>query len=186
MDTLTLDNITRILKQYRSAVDTARRFSGELRAPGNIPAGAPYFARALASRSLGEWTGSEPLPQEFSDEYNQITADLANLECEGGRPFREELFRDLGVYVEAYRTLLWFRELGMEGAEDIEGINLRDAIGVLLDELEGEFPTEEIHIMISCLDSEYRRCFEECDEAGIAKWQNQVSAVKSGKRTGTP
>jgi hypothetical protein len=74
----------------------------------------------------------------------------------GGRTFREELFRDLSAYVEAYRTLLCYHELGMCGVEGNADLSIRDEIAILLLELRRDFSLSDIEREVTLLDDALR------------------------------
>ena len=90
-------------------------------------------------------------------EYDRITRDLESLEHQGGRTYREELFRDLSAYVETYRTLLCYHELGMCGAGVNADLSIsRDEIAVLLLELRRDFSLADIEREVAILDDALR------------------------------
>ncbi len=190
MDTTTADDISRLLNQYRTAIHETRDHASERCSFGRFRAGAPYFARH-ALQLLTSTHGDRALfTPAFEKEFERVNADLALLEHEGGRAYREELFCDLIAYTEAFRTILCYRELGMCDTDGIDDV--REEIAVLLDELEGEFRTDTIRALVSSLD-ETSLSLREADTAKPERSETPAPAGElpssfylHGKRTGIP
>jgi len=155
MDTLATDNIASRLRRFATAVEETRTHAGERSAFGRYRAGAPYFALyPLRSLMFSGETVSRVFPQH-REEFGRIIRELAALEEEGGRAYRGELFRDLSAYTEAYRTLLCYQELGLCSPAAIAQDPLREEIAILLAELAGEFPLDDIRALVASLDETF-------------------------------
>ncbi len=198
MDATTADDIARLIDRYERAVRETRTFSAERHSFGRYRAGAPYFERSFLHQLVESCNGDELFTPALREKYERIQADFALLEREGGRAYREELFHDLSVYTEAYRTMICYHELGICDADEIADSSIREEIGILLDELDGEFPTSEITALIVRLDDELRSiqwssCTvrtasntseEEAKDLSGPAWQRQSCSRRSGERTG--
>src|SRR5208337_2969229 len=136
MDTTTTDDITHRLGRYVTAVQETRDHASERSSFGRYRAGAPYFEQHSLRAALASYGGDTALTGALPDEYERINTELDALERDGGRVYREELFRDLSAYTEAYRTMLCYHELGMCDAGEIANHPLRGEIGILLVELQ--------------------------------------------------
>lgn len=152
MDTVTPDDITCRLRHFATAVKETRTHAAERSAFGRYRAGAPYFALYPLRRLMASGETEARCSPEHHAEFGRISRDLAALEEESGSAYRKELFSDLFVYTEAYRTLFCYHELGMCSLAGIARDPLREEIAVLLAELEGEFPLEEIRALVAGLD----------------------------------
>jgi hypothetical protein len=199
MDTTTTDDIARHLHRFATAVQETRANAPERSSFGRYRAGAPYFEQYPLRRLMDSSESSILFTPALQDEYRRISADLAALERERGRAYREELFRDLSAYTEAYRTMLCYLELGLCDAGEIAGHLLREEIGVLISELEGEFPLSDIGGLVTRLDEAFRSIREFSCSFPLAPepsgkvairdnttpiWQCQCSSRAPGERTG--
>jgi hypothetical protein len=155
MDTPTTDAIRHRLHQYDTAVQETRDHAAERSSFGRYRAGAPYFEQYPLHEVLAPFGGNAALMGSLA-EYDRITRDLESLECVGGRTFREELFRDLSAYVEAYRTLLCYHESGMCGVKGSADLSIRDEIAILLLELRRDFLLADIEREVALLDDALR------------------------------
>ena len=110
---------------------------------GRYRAGAPYFAQYPLREVLASFKGDAALTGALA-EYDRITRNLESLERREGQAYREELYHDLSMYTEAYRTLLCYHEMGMYGAGGLTDFRIREEIGILLLELQRDFSLTDI------------------------------------------
>jgi hypothetical protein len=155
MDTTTSDDILNRLHRYDTAVQETRDHAPERSNFGRYRAGAPYFEQYPLREVLAPFLGDAALTGALA-EYDRITRDLRSLERLGGRAYREELCRDLSAYVEAYRTLLCYHELGMCNDRGSADLSIRDEIAILLLELRRDFPLADIEREVALLDDALR------------------------------
>jgi hypothetical protein len=155
MDPLTSDDLSCLLHCFATAVQETRTHATERSAFGRYRAGAPYFAQYRVRRLIPPEGKSALLTPGFHKEFGRISRELGALEQEGGREYREELFCDLSAYTEAYRTLLCYYELGLCSIDGILHDPLREEIAILLAELAGEFPLDDIHALVTGLDETF-------------------------------
>lgn len=154
MDPPLCDDIRSRLDRYAEAVRVTREHAAERSSFGRYRAGAPYFEQYPVRASLASGAaGNGTLLQEFWDTYERITRELETPACAKSRAYREELYRDLVAYVEAYRTAICCSGLGMGGPEDLAPPSIRDDIGILLLELRHEFPVDALEQEVALLDS---------------------------------
>jgi hypothetical protein len=151
MDTTTLDDIFHSLHRYNTAVQETRNHAPERSSFGRYRAGAPYFEQYPLHQVLASFLGDAALTGAHA-EYARISLDLESLERSGGRAYREELFHDLSAYVEVYRTLLCYHELGMCGVGESADLPIRDEIAILLLELRRDFSLACIEQEVALLD----------------------------------
>jgi len=197
MDTTPPDDIACRLQRFATAVQETRTHAAERCSFGRYRAGAPYFEE-YRLRPLMEAGGKDVrITPEDRKEYRRIRTDLTVLEKEGGRAFREELLADLSAYTEAYRTLLCCHELCLCSIGGILQDPLREEIAVLLAELSGEFPLNDISALVSGLDETL--CILKrsagtgtagADPAGgaagpVPPWQPLCSSPRTRERTGS-
>ncbi|HVP97253.1 hypothetical protein [Methanoregula sp.] len=152
MDTTTTDDITRRLHRFATAVQETRTHASERCTFGRYRAGAPYFEEYPLRSLMDPVREDARITPVHREEYRRALADLASLEKEGGRAYREELLADLSAYTEAYRTLICCHELGLCSPDSILQDPLREEIAVLLVELSGEFPLRDISALVASLD----------------------------------
>ena len=155
MDTTTSDDILNLLHRYDAAVQETRDHAPERGSFGRYRAGAPYFEQYPLREVLASFLGDAALTGALA-EYDRITRDLRSLERLGGRAYREELCRDLSAYVEAYRTLLCYHELGMCNDRGSADLSIRDEIAILLLELRRDFSLADIEQEVGLLDDALR------------------------------
>jgi hypothetical protein len=155
MDTVTTDDIASRLRCFAMAVEETRTHAEERSAFGQYRAGAPYFAQYPLRRLMSSGEAADRLSPEHHAEFGCIIRELTALEQEGGRLYREELFRDLSAYAEAYRTLLCYHELGLCPLDGIAHAPFRKEIAVLLAELAGEFPLDDIGALVASFDKTF-------------------------------
>ena len=155
MDTTITDAIRYHLDRYDTAVQETRDHAPERCSFGRYRAGAPYFEQYPLRDVLASFGGNAAFKGSLA-EYDRITRDLESLEHQGGRTYREELFRDLSAYVEAYRTLLCYHELGMCGSGRSADLSIRDEIAILLLELRRDFSLSDIEQEVALLDDALR------------------------------
>jgi hypothetical protein len=182
-------------------VQETRAHASECSTFGRYRAGAPYFEKYPVLRLLDSYGENSPFTRALWDENRRIIADLAVLEHEGGRQYREDLFCDLTCYTDAYRAMLCYHELGCRDIDGIARLLLREEIAILLLELEGEFRTSDIRALIASLDEAFRTftgsSFTESPVYGspgkasagdfpAPAWQRQSSPRVSRERTGFP
>lgn len=181
MDTVTTANIASRLRCFATAVQETRTHAAERSAFGKYRAGAPYFA-LYPLRSLLSSSGTAGrLSPEHHAEFGRISHELAALEQESGREFRSELFRDLSAYTEAYRTLLCYHEMGLCSLAGIARDPLREEIAILLAELAGEFPLDDIRALLTSLDETF--CIlRKLDSEGILRAEPATEAAGSVSR----
>jgi len=154
MDPTIRDDIRSRLCRYGMAVREAREHPRERSSFGRYRAGAPYFERyALRAAFDATAASGTVVPEELREEYDRVTRDLASPGCGGSRAYRDELWHDLVAYTEVYRSAICCRELGMGDICTQAGPELRAEIGILLTELEGEYPLADLSIEISHLDA---------------------------------
>jgi hypothetical protein len=166
MDTTTPDDIRHRLHRYDKAVQETRDHALKRSSFGRYRAGAPYFEQYPLREVMASMRGDAALTGALA-EYERITRELEAVEHAGGRAYREELFHDLSVYTEAYRTMLCYHELGMYGTGGITDLRIRDEIGILLQELQKDFSLTDIEQEIALLDEALRN-------------------IRTAERTGTP
>ena len=159
MDITTTDDIRHCLHRYDMAVQETRNHTPEHSSFGRYRAGAPYFEQYPLREILTSFKGDAALPGALA-EYDRITRDLEAVERAGGRAYREELFRDLCAYTEAYRTVLCYHEMGMDCDGEITDLRIRDMIGILLLELNKDFSLAGIEQEIALLDEAHRNIRE--------------------------
>ena len=155
MDTVTIDDITSRIRCFAEAVKETRTHAAERSAFGKYRAGVPYFALYPLRSLLSSSETAARLSPEHHAEFGRVSRELAALEQGGGRAYREELFRDLSTYVEAFRTLICYHELGLCPLDGIAHDPLREEIAVLLAELAGEFPLDDIRALVASLDETF-------------------------------
>ncbi len=143
------------LHRYDAAVQETRDHAPERSSFGRYRAGAPYFEQYPLREVLASFLGDAALTGALA-EYDRITRDLRSLERQGGRAYREELCRDLSAYVEAYRTLLCYHELGMCDEGGSADLSIRDEIAILLLELRRDFSLADIEQEVALLDDALR------------------------------
>jgi hypothetical protein len=177
MDLTPTDNIRHRLHRYDMAVQETRDHALERSSFGQYRAGAPYFEQYPLREVLTHFKGDAALAGALG-EYERITRELEAVERAGGRACREELFRDLCAYKEAYRTMLCYHEMGMNCPEEITDLRIRDMIGILLLELRKDFSLNDIEQEVSLLD-EARRNIREAEGAA------QPAQALSERSTGT-
>jgi hypothetical protein len=155
MDITTTDDIRHRLHCYDMAVQEIHDHAPERCSFGRYRAGAPYFEQYPLREVLASFKGDAALtPAQV--EFERITHELETVERAGGRAYREELFRDLSAYTEAYRTMLCYHEMGMDCAGEIADLWIRDEIGILLLELRKDFSLTDIEQEVRLLDEAYR------------------------------
>ncbi|MFA6364182.1 hypothetical protein [Methanoregula sp.] len=177
MDITTNDDIRHRLHRYDRAVQETRDHTFERSSFGRYRAGAPYFEQYPLREALTHFKGDVALTGTLA-EYKRITRELEAVERAGGRACREELFRDLCAYTEAYRTMLCYHEMGMDCPEEFTDLRIRDMIGILLLELKKDFSLAGIEQEVSLLD-EARRNICEAERAV------QPAQARSERSTGT-
>jgi hypothetical protein len=155
MDAVTIDDITSRLRCFAMAVKETRTHAAERSAFGKYRAGAPYFALYPLRSLLSSSETAARLSPEHHAEFGRVSRELAALEQVGSRAYREELFHDLSAYVEAYRTLLCYHELRLCPLDGIAHNPLREEIAVLVAELAGEFPLDDIRTLVASLDETF-------------------------------
>jgi len=155
MDTVTATDIATRLRCFATAVQETRTHAAERSAFGRYRAGGPYFSLYPLRSLLSYGDAAGGISPEHRAEFGRICRELAALEQEGGREFRGELLRDLSAYTEAYRTLLCYHELGLCSLAGIAHDPLRGEIAILLAELAGEFPLEDIRTLVTSLDETF-------------------------------
>ena len=178
MDITTNDDIRYRLHRYDRAVQETRDHALERSSFGRYRASAPYFEQYPLREVLTPFKGDAALAGALG-EYERITRELEAVERAGGRACREELFRDLSTYTEAYRTMLCYHEMGMDCPEEITDLRIRDMIGILLLELKKDFSLAGIEQEVSLID-EARRNIREAEGAA------QPAQALSERSTGTP
>lgn len=159
MDITTTDDIRHRLHRYETAVQETRDHARKRSSFGRYRAGAPYFEQYPLREVLSSFKGDAALTGALAG-YERITRELEAMERAGGQAYREELFRDLSAYTEAYRTMLCYHEMGMDCPEDITDLRIRDMIGILLRELRKDFSLDDIEQEISLLDESQRNIRE--------------------------
>jgi hypothetical protein len=197
MDTVIPDDIALRLHRFATAVQETRIHAAERSSFGRYRAGAPYFEQYPLRQLMDSGEGNALFTPALRQEFGRISADLLVLEQEGGKAYRNELFRDLSHYTEAYRTMLCYHELGLCSAAGISHDPLREEIAVLLHVLEGECSTADISALVASLDDAFRSfsvptCmavpdpYEEAAGGGIPVpvWQRQCRSHLTGERTG--
>ena len=155
MDTVTTSDIASRLRCFATAVQETRTHAAERSAFGKYRAGAPYFALYPLRSLLSSAGTAGRFSPEHHAEFECIGRELAALEQEGGREFRSELLRDLSASTEAYRTLLCYHEMGLCSLAGIARDPLREEIAILLAELAGEFPLDDIRALLTSLDETF-------------------------------
>jgi hypothetical protein len=159
MDITPTDDIRHRLHRYDMAVQEICEHAQKRSSFGQYRAGAPYFEQYPLREVLTSFEGDTALTGAL-DEYERITRELETVEHAGGRAYREELFRDLCAYTEAYRTMLCYHEMGMDCPEEITDIRIRDMIGILLLELKKDFSLAGIEQEVALLDEAHRNISE--------------------------
>ncbi len=152
MDKTLFDDIRHRMHQYRTAIREIRDHASERSSLGMYRAGAPYFIQYPLRDILASAQGDDPHLETFRAEYDTITRDLKTLESEGGRAYREELFRELNSCTEAYRTRICFYEMSMGENGCSLDFSIREEIGILLLELRRDFPLTDLEREIAYLD----------------------------------
>jgi len=155
MDTTAIYDIRHRLHRYDTAVQETRDHALERSSFGRYRAGAPYFAQYPLREVLASFKGDAALTEALA-EYDRIARELKIVERTGGRAYREELFRDLTAYTEAYRTLLCYHELGMCDEGGSADLLIRDEIAILLLELRRDFLLTDIEREVILLDDALR------------------------------
>ena len=160
---------------------------------GRYRAGAPYFEQYPLREVLDSFKSDAAFTGALA-EYDRITRELETVERAGGRAYREELFRDLCAYTEAYRTILCYHEMGMDCPEDITDLRIRDMIGILFLELNKDFSLAGIEQEVALLDEAYRNIREAKGAAQVLSeratgtsdpsWQQYPSSRQQKERAG--
>lgn len=175
MDEMLIDNIRNRLERYGIAIRETRDHATELTSFGRYRAGAPYFAKYPLHGMLDFAVNDDPSLTLLNREYERITRELKHLEEVGGRAYREELYRDLIAYTEAYRTLLCFQDLCVYETGSVQLPTLRDEIGILILELRRDFSLTGIEREIAYLDET-----RETISVAVSEPQKEQTAEKPG------
>ena len=193
MDITTTDDIRHRLHCYDRAVQEIRDHTFERSSLGRYRAGAPYFEQYPLREVLDSFKSDAAFTGALA-EYERITRELESMERAGGRAYREELFRDLCAYTEAYRTILCYHEMGMDCPEDITDLRIRDMIGILFLELNKDFSLAGIEQEVALLDEAYRNIREAKGAAKVLSeratgtsdpsWQQYPSSRQQKERAG--
>ena len=193
MDITTTDDIRHRLHRYDRAVQETRDHTFERSSLGRYRAGAPYFEQYPLREVLDSFKSDAAFTGALA-EYERITRELESMERAGGRAYREELFRDLCAYTEAYRTILCYHEMGMDCPEDITDLRIRDMIGILLLELNKDFSLAGIEQEVALLDEACRNIREAKGAAKVLSeratgtsdpsWQQYPSSRQQKERAG--
>jgi len=193
MDITTTDDIRHRLHCYDRAVQETRDHTFERSSLGRYRAGAPYFEQYPLREVLDSFKSDAAFTGALA-EYERITRELESMERAGGRAYREELFRDLCAYTEAYRTILCYHEMGMDCPEDITDLRIRDMIGILFLELNKDFSLAGIEQEVALLDEAYRNIREAKGAAKVLSeratgtsdpsWQQYPSSRQQKERAG--
>lgn len=164
-ETHTPDVVRRHLERFRASISQTRENYPCLRAFGQHYAAAPYVERAAVCSILDSPETSPVLREEFCDTFRLLERDIATLEQELGRPYRDLLKSDLLRYMDVYAASVFHAHAGNAGDDDRSVQSLREVIGILLAELERDCDLSGQYHLVHALDARHP-CLPEEGEAG--------------------
>lgn len=152
----------RLERYEESIVETENNFD-QLECFGRYRACAPYYEKngiPLLINAL-ETNGGES--DRFWQEFDRITGKLAAFDTRRGRIYRDLLYNDLKNYVAAYHSALCYANLNIVRVDDHDLFN-REEIRALLSELQNDYDTREIEILVTALDELFLQIRKPADE----------------------
>jgi len=154
-----IERITRSLAHYERYIEETDEHYDELGGRyDRYSAGAPYGLKHLLPFWIDLLEEEEVDCKGFRRDYERITRKLKALERKRWPEHREKLLDDLKDDVEFYPVIIHsFGELEPYELEIPHDLATREAIEILLIELENDYDLTEIKAKVSTLDEELKR-----------------------------
>ena len=164
------DLVRQALERYAAVIHETEAHLDALTVKGRYTARAPYCCKYLLGYLLAFHEAQGVVLASARTEYERLNRQLAALEGRGGSAFREQVFVELQFFVENYwRVVASATTLEPYSTEAENDLNERDALAILLLELERDHDLTEMRIQVDVLDEQHRSMYRDYGfrDAGI-------------------
>ena len=154
--------VRQALERYAAVIHETGSHLDALTVKGRYTARAPYCCKYLLGYLLAFHEAQGVDLASARTEYEQLNRQLAALEDRGGSAFRAQVFAELQFFVENYwRVVASATTLEPLLTEAENDFNERDALAILLLELERDHDLTEMRIRVDVLDEPHRSMYRD-------------------------
>ena len=151
-DTPSVAYIRHRIMRFRESVDETSDHYADLRAFGRYSAAALYVEKAGIPSLIDDPALGPAEKDELTREFRDALSALEALKRETGDSYRQKLRDELLIYTDAYAAAICHSNLGNPVSEFGDDPCMREVIGILLRELEGDTDLDSIGHLIRTLD----------------------------------
>jgi hypothetical protein len=149
------DHVRDRLVLYEAAIAEIEAHPDGPGGTGEYRAGPAYGEKHRIAALIAK-AGDRSEMTELRKRYDRLTARLSSLEERRGRELRQKLLCELRYSVDSWHAALCHANLCTMVAGEVAEISRREVIGVLLEELAGEYDLSGIGQMVGMLDETAR------------------------------